>query len=78
MSTQQKLKLSVFRFDAAITATIENLKNSTSATSKSDVIRRAIALMKVVQEANDNGEKIILQKKDTKGKVVMERQIILP
>jgi hypothetical protein len=69
--------LSTFKFDEQLTETIEALKNATSASSKAEIVRRAIALLKVVQDAKDHGEKIVLRQEDTDGRVVKEREIIL-
>jgi hypothetical protein len=63
--------LSTFKFDAKLTATIEELKKSTSATSKAEIIRRAIALLKVVQEASDRGEELLLVKDDKQTRVIL-------
>lgn len=67
--------LSTFRFDEQLTKTIEDLKSSSSASSKAEVVRRAIALLKVVQDATQNGEKLILQREDN-GET-KEREIII-
>ncbi len=66
--------LSTFKFDQRLTETIEELKNSTDATSKSEIVRRAIALLKVVQDAKDKGERIVLVTQDGS----KEREIVLP
>lgn len=68
--------LSTFRFDEQLTKTIDQLKTASSASSKAEVVRRAITLLKVVQEAAENGEKIVLQHKDKDGKIE-EREIII-
>jgi len=68
--------ISTFKFDEQLTNTTEELKNSSSATSKSEIVRRAITLLKVVQDANKNGESLILRKMDETG--TKEREIILP
>lgn len=70
--------LSTFKFDEQLTATIEELKNSTSATSKAEIVRRAITLLKVVQDAKEKGEKIVLRTEDAEGNAVREREIIMP
>jgi|GEM_PF-1288248 len=68
--------LSTFRFDEQLTNTIEELKNTSSASSKAEIVRRAITLLKVVQEATQNGETLVLRKEV--GDVTKEREIILP
>ena len=65
--------LTTFNFDSKLTATIEELKDSTSATSKAEIIRRAIALLKVVQDAKDRGEELVLVGEDNS-----QTRIILP
>ena len=65
--------LTTFKFDEQLTKTIEELKNSSSATSKSEIVRRAIALLKVVQNGTAQGQRLVLVDKEQK-----EREIILP
>lgn len=69
--------LSTFRFDEQLTDTLDDLKNSSSASSKAEIVRRAITLLKVVQEAQRDGEKIVLRQTAKDGSV-KEREIILP
>lgn len=66
--------LSTFKFDQRLTDTIEQLKESQHATSKSEIVRRAIALLKLVQDAKDNGERLVLVTEDGE----KEREIVLP
>lgn len=70
--------LSTFKFDEQLTNTIEELKNSTTATSKAEVVRRAIALLKVVQDAKNSGERLVLRREGAPGDTVREREIVLP
>lgn len=65
--------LSTFKFDPKLTETIEELKKATSATSKAEIVRRAITLLKVVQDAKDRGEELVLVRDGT-----MQTRIILP
>ena len=69
--------LSTFRFDEQLTNTIEELKDATSASSKAEIIRRAITLLKIVQDAQSNGEKIVLRREDANGETIREREIII-
>lgn len=69
--------LSTFRFDEQLTNTIEELKNATSASSKAEIIRRAITLLKIVQDAQSNGEKIVLRREGADGETIREREIII-
>ena len=68
--------LSTFKFDERLTAVIEQLKDSTHASSKAEIVRRAIALMQIVQSAADNGEKVVLKAKRPDG-TETEREIII-
>jgi Arc/MetJ-type ribon-helix-helix transcriptional regulator len=43
---------------------IEKLVKLTGSTSKSEVLRRAIALMEVAAEAKQDGKKIVIAEKD--------------
>lgn len=68
--------LTTFKFDPKLVQTIEDLKNSSSATSKAEIVRRAIALLKVVQEASERGEELLLVK--TEGDTKVQTKIVLP
>ena len=65
--------LSTFKFDPKLTETIEELKKNSGATSKAEIIRRAITLLKVVQDAKERGEDIVLVGADN-----AQTKIILP
>jgi Arc/MetJ-type ribon-helix-helix transcriptional regulator len=69
--------LSTFKFDEQLTRTLEELKSASSASSKSEVVRRAITLLKLVQDAAANGEKLVLRREDANGQVIKEREIII-
>jgi hypothetical protein len=69
--------LTTFKFDGQILATMNELKKSTNATSRAEVVRRAITLLKLIQDAKANGEKIVVRAKNAKGRSV-ERELILP
>ena len=69
--------LSTFRFDEQLTKTIDELKNASSASSKAEIVRRAIALLKIVQDATANGEKLVLRREDKEGQTIKEREIII-
>jgi len=69
--------LSTFRFDEQLTKTIDELKDATSASSKAEVVRRAIALLKLVQDAAGSGEKLVLRQEDGEGQTTKEREIII-
>lgn len=65
--------LSTFKFDPKLTAIIEELKESSSASSKAEIVRRAITLLKVVQDAKERGEELVLVRDDN-----TQTRIILP
>jgi len=69
--------LSTFRFDEQLTKTIDELKSASSASSKAEIVRRAITLLKIVQDATGNGEKLVLRQEDPQGKMIKEREIII-
>jgi len=46
--------------------TIEKLVKQTGSASKSELLRRAIALMEVASEAKQKGEKVVIADKDRK------------
>lgn len=66
--------LTTFKFDEQLTKTIEELKNAGNARTKAEIVRRAIALLKVVQEGTAQGERLVLIDKTTQ----KEREIVLP
>ncbi len=74
---RQTRSFSTFRFDEQLTKTIDDLKNASSASSKAEIVRRAITLLKVVQDATDKGEKLVLIREDKDGNTVKEREIII-
>lgn len=69
--------LSTFKFDEQLTKTLDDLKSASSASSKAEIVRRAITLLKVVQDATANGEKLVLRREDKDGNMVKEREIII-
>lgn len=68
--------LSTFRFDEQLTKTLDELKNASSASSKAEIVRRAITLLKIVQDATADGGRLVLQKEDKEGNI-KEREIII-
>ncbi|WP_353179918.1 ribbon-helix-helix protein, CopG family [Delftia acidovorans] len=65
-----------FKFDEKLTQTLDELKTATGASSKAEIVRRAIALLKVVQEATQDGNEVVIRSTD--GKDQRERVIIMP
>jgi predicted transcriptional regulator len=64
-----------FKFDEKLTATLDELKTATGASSKAEIVRRAIALMKVVQQAQADGGEVVIR---TSGDNARERLIVMP
>ena len=65
----------VFQFDKKLTKTVNELALAMSL-SKEQVLLRAITLYKLVQNASNECERIMLVR--TNGEIVTEREIILP
>ncbi|MDG2510974.1 ribbon-helix-helix domain-containing protein [Stenotrophomonas maltophilia] len=66
-----------FKFDEKLTATLDELKAATGASTKAEIVRRAIALLKVVQDAKDSGGEVVIRTDDgAHGK--KERLIVMP
>jgi predicted transcriptional regulator len=53
--------LTTFRFDEKMTKTIEELKAATNSSSKADIVKRAIALYQVIQEAQQRGDRVLIR-----------------
>jgi hypothetical protein len=62
-----------FRFDSVLMNSIDDLKESSGATTRVDVIRRAIALYNVAQAAKCSGGKLVIHTKHN-----TQREIVLP
>ncbi len=67
-----------FVFDEQMTETLDLLKKNTGAKSKAELIRRAIALYKVAEEAKQNNQKLLIRQEDSNGTMIREREIVLP
>lgn len=61
-----------FEASPELEKTIDNLVDLTGSTSKSELLRRAIALMKVAAEAQQKGEKIVIADEDRNPKVELQ------
>ena len=61
-----------FEASAELEATIEKLVTLTNSSSKSELFRRAIALMKITAEAQQKGEKIVIADEDRNPKVELQ------
>ena len=62
-----------YKFDDRTSHLIEELKEGTGARTSAEVLRKAIALLKVAVEANNNDEKIIVRDPNND----KEREILL-
>jgi hypothetical protein len=62
------------KFDAKADATLEELQRKLGASSKAEVLRTAVALLKVAQEGRDRGMKIALANSND----VVQKEIVLP
>lgn len=69
-------KPSTFELDTKLTDTLDSLR-CPSAPSRSDVIRRAVTLLKMVKEAEVNGERVFLCTDDDCGNRIKECEILL-
>ena len=58
-----------FEASSDLEQTINELVTLTGSSSKSELLRRAIALMKIAAEAQQEGEKIVIADKDRNPKV---------
>lgn len=63
-----------FKFDEKLTQTLDDLKALTGSASKVEVIRRAIATFKFLEEAKGKGETLILRNEQQ----ATEREIVMP
>jgi hypothetical protein len=70
--------LTTLKVDQHFRETINGLKKSTKATSNAEIIRRAVALMKLLQDAKDKGDKIVIRTENPRGTAVTEREVIMP
>ena len=61
-----------FEASSELEETIDNLVKLTGSSSKSELLRRAIALMKVAAEAQEKGEKIVIADEDRNPKVELQ------
>jgi hypothetical protein len=73
-----KSSLSSFRFDQRLTDAIESIKEESGAASKAEVVRRAIALLKAVEDNKGEDGKLMIVHEGQDGGPTREQQIILP
>lgn len=57
------MAMTSFDFDKKLTETIDKLKKDMGATSRSEVLRRAIALLQVANTATRDGSELVIKKK---------------
>ena len=65
------MAMTTFDFDPELTKVIDQLKKDMHATSRSEVLRRAIALLEIANLARKDGAELIIKKNNN------EKQIIL-
>lgn len=63
-----------FRFDEQTTELLEKLKNESGASSKAEVVRKALQLLSVAQAAQKNGDHLIIRSDEEEKP---EREILL-
>ena len=57
------MAMTSFDFDKKLTETIDKLKKDMGATSRSEVLRRAIALLQIANTATRDGSELVIKKK---------------
>lgn len=62
-----------FKFDAKTNKILEELREHYGASSKAEVLRKAIALLDIAAEAEDHDQQIVVESKDGANK----RQILV-
>lgn len=62
-----------FKFDAKTNKLLEDLRQHYGASSKAEVLRKAIALLDVAADAEDHGHQIMVESKDGKER----RQVLI-
>lgn len=67
-------KATNFRFDEQTSDLLEQLKVDSGSASKSEVVRKALALLKIATDAKKHNERLVIQANDDHGK---EREILL-
>lgn len=70
--------LTSFKIDKKMAETLQELKDSTNAASKAEVLRRAVALFELVQNGKMNGSVVQLVDVNESGQESNKRQIMLP
>ena len=58
------MKATNFKFDENTTELLEDLKTKTGSNTKSEVVRKALALLSVTTEANLVGDKVLVKSHD--------------
>lgn len=66
------MKLTTFNVDEKMDATLEDLKQHYSASSKAEVIRKAIALLKVAKENEQEDGSLIIRRNNEELKVLVK------
>ena len=58
------MAVSSFKFDAKTSKLLEDLQEHYGASSKAEVLRKAIAVLDVMAEAEDQDQQVIIESKD--------------
>ena len=66
------MPVTTFNVDEKMDKTLEDLKDYLGATSKAEVIRRAIALLKVAKDAAQDDGSFVIKKKGEDVKVIVK------
>lgn len=65
------MKATSFKFDEKTTDLIDELKEKSHASSRTEVIRKALFLLKVASQAQENDTELVIKGKDNSEKVIL-------
>jgi hypothetical protein len=65
------MAVTTFNVDEKMDATLESLKEHYGATSKAEILRKAVALLKVAQESEQSDGSLVIRKGDQDVKVLV-------
>lgn len=71
MKSNDRDSVATFRVDPKMQAVLDNLKTKYGAASRSEILRRAVVLLELASEAQEQGGEVVIRKGDK------ERSIIL-
>lgn len=58
------MKATNFRFDEKTTELLDELRRKNNTATKSEVVRKALALLDIASDAKNNGDKILIVNQD--------------